>query len=92
MKRVWIAALAATCLTVGWLAGGGPRVEAQSVPADRFTIVDTDLGNILLNTRTGDTWKWYSVSTDNGSNMGWQYFALPKQIHSCSADLPSCLP
>lgn len=62
------------------------------MPVDQCTIVDTDLGNILLNTRTGDTWKWYSVHADDGSRMGWQYFVLPNKIHGCTAEQLGCRP
>ena len=66
MDRKWIVALAAMCLVVGWLAGGG-SVEAQSVETQtepcpdvpeigRFEFREFN-GGILVDTATGDTWE-----------------------------------
>ena len=72
-----------------WLSGGNPA-EAQAAPAARFQIVDTEMGNFVLNTSTGDTWKWWADR--EAERMGWQYFVLPVRIHGCSTDSPECRP
>ena len=46
----------------------------------RYTIVDTNLGKFLLDTSTGDTWKWYASEGD----MGWQFFAKPIRVHTAT--------
>ena len=58
--------------------------ETGSGPPERrpersgFHIQGTDLGVFLVDSRTGDTWKWF-YNHDEGS-MGWQYHAVPAPI------------
>ena len=46
-----------------------------------FHIQGTDLGVFLVDSRTGDTWKWF-YNHEEGS-MGWQYHTVPAPIGGC---------
>ena len=58
--------------------------ETGSSPPDHdparggFHIQGTNLGVFLVDSRTGDTWKWF-YNHEEGS-MGWQYHAVPAPI------------
>ena len=47
-----------------------------------FHIQGTDLGVFLVDSRTGDTWKWYVDRSASGdiTGMGWQHHAIPVPI------------
>jgi len=82
------------CLAGGYLAASdspSPDVQLSAVQEQAgFHIQNTSLGVFLVDSRTGDTWKWYA-NLDAG-RIGWQYFARPSRIHTCSmdAELPEC--
>ena len=65
--------------------GGTGLSFPENLPL-RYTIVDTDLGNFLLDTSTGDTWKWFynAEAGPQEDSMGWQYFDKPLRIHTAT--------
>ena len=65
MTRLWIAGLALVCFFVGWLFGSNPA-NPGARSASRWIM--TGPGNMfLLNTRTGEIWKYYLNSDGDGS-------------------------
>ena len=71
MTKLKVIGVALACFLVGWLFGSNPASPGAS-SAGRWIM--TGPGNVfLLNTRTGDIWKFYT----DGSKMGFAYMPKP---------------
>lgn len=79
-----VALLLLLVLAVGLASGDSPEPSPRPSPEPvraGFHIQNTDFRVFLVDSRTGDTWKWY-VTRESGDikSMGWQYHAVPVPI------------
>ena len=72
-------------LAVCLAAVDGPEPSVQPSPERAgFHIQDTNLGVFLVDSRTGDTRRWYANL--EAGRIGWQHFVRPSRVHTCSMD------
>ena len=75
MTRLLIAGLALVCFFVGWLFGSS-TANPGARSASRWIMTGPE-NMFLLNTRTGEIWKFYFNSDGDGPNMGFNYVSKP---------------
>lgn len=65
-------------LAAGYLLADTPPPSTAPDPKPaRFQIINTEVAVFLLNTTTGDTWRW---TIEDNNEMGWQYHDRPPEL------------